>query len=155
LNLDYSLRIWSQPVSIVCNSPVLQANHECPLIMYWSGADQGFYTCFFSHFSPFFLISLFFLHFHALYSFIFFILIVFCSRFFSIILILIWSRFFFYSYFHLHAFFILIFICSRFLFLYLFARVFFLSAGPLTAGYTDLIGLPITVLAACMVHVHE
>jgi hypothetical protein len=34
LNLDYSLRIWSQSVSIVCNSSVLQANHECPSIMY-------------------------------------------------------------------------------------------------------------------------
>ena len=34
LNLDYSLRIWSQSVNIVCNSSVLQANHECPSIMY-------------------------------------------------------------------------------------------------------------------------
>ena len=31
LNLDYSLRIWSQSVNIVCNSSVLQANHEFPL----------------------------------------------------------------------------------------------------------------------------
>jgi hypothetical protein len=34
LNLDYSLRIWSQPVNIVCNSSVLKANHECPSILY-------------------------------------------------------------------------------------------------------------------------
>jgi hypothetical protein len=34
LNLDYSLRIWSQSVNIVCNSSVLQANHEYPSIMY-------------------------------------------------------------------------------------------------------------------------
>jgi hypothetical protein len=36
-----------------------------------------------------------------------------------------------------------------------FKILMFISAGPLTTGYTDLIGLPITVLAACMVHVHE
>jgi hypothetical protein len=36
-----------------------------------------------------------------------------------------------------------------------FKILMFISAGPLTTGYTELIGLPITVLAACMVHVHE
>ena len=36
-----------------------------------------------------------------------------------------------------------------------FKILMFMSIGPLTTGYTDLIGLPITVLAACMVHVHE
>jgi hypothetical protein len=36
-----------------------------------------------------------------------------------------------------------------------FKILMFISAGPLTTGYTDLIGLPITVLAASMVHVHE
>jgi hypothetical protein len=36
-----------------------------------------------------------------------------------------------------------------------FKILMFMSAGPLTTGYTDLIGLSITVLAACMVHVHE
>jgi hypothetical protein len=33
-----------------------------------------------------------------------------------------------------------------------FKILMFMSAGPLTTGYTDVIGLPITVLAACMVH---
>jgi hypothetical protein len=36
-----------------------------------------------------------------------------------------------------------------------FKILIFMSAEPLTTGYTDLIGLSITVLATCMVHVHE
>ena len=32
-----------------------------------------------------------------------------------------------------------------------FKILMFMSTGPLTTGHTDLIGLPITVLAACMV----
>jgi hypothetical protein len=59
--LDYSLRIWSQSVSIVCNSPVLQANHECPSIMYWFKRRSRILDLFFfPRLSPLFLISLFF-----------------------------------------------------------------------------------------------
>jgi hypothetical protein len=36
-----------------------------------------------------------------------------------------------------------------------FKILMFMSAGLLTTGYTDLIGLPITLLAACMVHVRD
>jgi hypothetical protein len=36
-----------------------------------------------------------------------------------------------------------------------FKILMFMSAGPSTTGYTDLIGFPITVMAVCMVHVHE
>ena len=36
-----------------------------------------------------------------------------------------------------------------------FKILMFMSTGPLTTGYTDLIGLPIIVMAVSMVHVNE